>query len=218
MAIGHHGINGPFRGKVGTIVGYTLNGQQVMRAVGKRKRPFTKLELLNQAKMKAVSKFLGPINTVVKFGYQREAPPGSRVGAFQLAQSYVRKNAIDYDEEESPFVNPAKVLISRGDLEPPRNGRATYEDNRLTIRWDHQSGNARGEDRLLLLLYDGDMFRYLREVGAARREGTETVVIDALRTIKQPVHVYAAFQNSFSDRISDSVYCGALMPGEAGGH
>ena len=211
MAIGHRGINGPFSGKVGSIVGYTLNGQQVMRAVGKRKRPFTALELLNQAKMKAVSKFLGPIKTVVKFGYQREAPPGSRVGAFQLAQSYVRKNAIDFDAEDQPFVNPAKVLISRGDLEPPLNCTATYEDNRLTVSWE-PTGNVRGHDRLLLLLYGGNLFRHLHEAGAARREGTETVVIDALRSIKQPVHVYAAFQNAFTDRISDSVYCGALMP------
>src|SRR5690554_2902531 len=116
MAIGYQGINGPFRGKVGTVVGYSLNGQQVMRAVGKRTKPFTALELLNQAKMKAVSKFLAPIQPVVKFGYQRVAPAGSRVGAFQLAQSYVRKNAIDMDDEGQPFVNPAKVLISRGPL------------------------------------------------------------------------------------------------------
>src|SRR3546814_19762145 len=116
--------------------------------------------------MKAVSKFLGPINFIVKFGDQREAPPGSRVGAFQLAQSYVRKNAIDYDEEENPFVNPAKVLISRGDLEPPLNGVATYEGNRLTVSWE-KSGTAWGEDRILLLLYDGYMFGYLRAVGGA---------------------------------------------------
>src|SRR5690606_31445588 len=125
--------------------GYTLNGEQVMRSVGKRIKPFTPLELLNQAKMKAVSKFLSPIQNIVKFGYQQEAPPGSRVGSFQLAQSYVRKNAIDLDEEDKPFVNPAKVLISRGTLEPPLNSTATYEDNRLTIHWE-QSGNAWGED------------------------------------------------------------------------
>src|SRR5690606_24188825 len=149
MAIGHHGINGPFRGKVGTIVGYTLNGQQVMRAVGKRKRPFTKLELLNQAKMKAVSKFLGPINTIVKFGFRREAPPGSRVGPFQLAQSHARKNAIAVDEAQLPFIDPAKVLISRGALEPPLNCTVQREAHRLTLRWE-RSGQSSGSDRLMV--------------------------------------------------------------------
>jgi len=211
MAIGYQGINGPFRGKIGVVVGYTLNGEQVMRSVGKRIKPFTPLELLNQAKMKAVSKFLSPIQNIVKFGYQQEAPPGSRVGAFQLAQSYVRKNAIDLDEEDKPFVNPAKVLISRGTLEPPLNAKAEQEDDRLTIHWE-QSGNAWGEDRLVLLLYDGYLFRHFRESGAARKEGVESLVLDAWHRIEQPVHVYAAFRNAFSGRISDSVYCGVLTP------
>lgn len=215
MAINYGGINGSFSGKVGSIVGYNLNGQQVMRSVGRRTRPFTVLELLNQAKMKAVSEFLAPIKPFIKFGYQREAPPGSRVGAFQLAQSYVRKNAIDLDEEDKPFVNPAKVLISRGTLKPPLNCTAAYEDDRLTIHWEQSGG--RGNDRLLLLLYDGALFRHFRESGAERREGSETLVIKHLRFIEKPVHVYAAFRGTFFDTISDSVYCGALMPGEAGG-
>lgn len=215
MAINHGGINGPFSGKVGSIVGYNLNGQQVMRSVGRRTKPFTVLELLNQAKMKAVSEFLAPIKPFVKFGYQREAPPGSRVGAFQLAQSYVRKNAIDFDAEDKPFVNPAKVLISRGILKPPLNCTAAYEDDRLTIHWEQSDGG--GDDRLLLLLYDGGHFRHFQEIGAERREGSETLVIKNLRFIKKPVHVYAAFRDTFFDTISDSVYCGALMPGEAGG-
>ncbi|MEC3880775.1 DUF6266 family protein [Parapedobacter sp. 10938] len=216
MAIGHQGINGPFRGKIGAVVGYTLNGEQVMRSVGKRIKPFTPLELLNQAKMKAVSKFLSPIQNIVKFGYQQEAPPGSRVGAFQLAQSYVRKNAIDLDEEDKPFVNPAKVLISRGTLGPPLNATAELEGNRLTIRWEHPEAGW-GEDRLVLLLYDGYLFRHFRESGAERKEGIESLVLDALRRIEQPVHVYAAFRNAFSGEISDSVYCGVLTPPETSG-
>ncbi len=214
MAINHGGINGPFSGKVGSIVGYNLNGQQVMRSVGRRTRPFTVLELLNQAKMKAVSEFLAPIKPFVKFGYQREAPPGSRVGAFQLAQSYVRKNAIDFDGEDKPYVNPAKVLISRGTLAPPLNGAVSYEGDWLTIHWDQSGGGD--NDRLLLLLYDGGFFRHFQEIGAERQEGSETLEIKYLRLIKKPVHVYAAFRDTFSDRISDSVYCGVLMPAETG--
>ncbi len=214
MAIAAQGINGAFSGKVGSVVGYQLNGQQVMRSVGRRTRPFTELELLNQAKMKVVSEFLAPIKPFVKFGYQREAPPGSRVGPFQLAQSYVRKNAVDLDDERKPFVNPAKVLISMGKLEPPLNCTLEHEGKRLTLRWDH-SGQASGVDRLMLLLYDGDMFRYFREIGAERREEMETLEIDLLRFMEKPVHVYAAFRGTMVDEISDSVYCGVIEPMEA---
>lgn len=209
MAVAQQGINGPFSGKVGSVVGYKLNGQQVMRSVGRRTKPFTALELLNQAKMSVVSEFLGPIKPFVKFGYQREAPPGSRVGPFQLAQSYVRKNAVDIDDEGKPFVNPAKVLISQGKLEPPLSGTVKRENNQLTIRWE-QSGQASKADRLMLLLYDGSMFRYFRELGAERHEGMETLELDLLRFAENPIYVYAAFRNTMFDKISDSVYCGTV--------
>ncbi|WP_262245136.1 DUF6266 family protein [Parapedobacter soli] len=211
MAIAHGGINGPFSGKVGTVVGYTLNGQQVMRMVGRRKRPFTALELLNQAKMRAVSKFLAPIKPFVKFGYQREAPPGSRVGAFQLAQSYVWKNAIVVNDGGEVFVDPAKVLISRGTLAPPLNATVELEDTRFTIRWE-QSDGARGDDRLMFLLYDGGTFRHFQEIGAERKAGMESKEISWLRFAENPIHVYAAFRDTFFDRISDSVHCGVLTP------
>lgn len=209
MAIAKQGINGPFSGKIGSIIGYELNGQQVMRSVGRRIKPFSQLELLNQAKMKVVSEFLGPIKPFIKFGYQREAPPGSRVGAFQLAQSYVRKNAVELDEEMKPFVNPAKVLISRGNLEPPLNCTAEREGSRLILRWE-RSGRTGSTDRLMVLLYDGYLFRVFREIGAERSEQQEILEVKQLLFMENPVHVYAAFRHPMLDEISNSVHCGVL--------
>ncbi len=211
MAIAEQGINGPFRGKVGSVIGYQLNGQNVMRSISKpRKRPFTERELLNQAKMKVTSQFLERIRFYVKFGFRGEAPEGSRVGAFQLAQSQVRKHALEIDSEGKPFVNPAKVLISKGNLEPPLNCSVTAEGDRLFFRWDYlESG---GYHRLLTLAYDGDSFHFFRDVGAERRSGQDTWDLHDLDLLEQPLHVYAAFRNTMTDEISDSVYCGAIEP------
>ncbi len=210
MAIAEQGINGPFRGKVGSIIGYTLNGQNVMRSIGRRKRPFTELELLNQAKMKVTSKFLSGIKPFVKFGFRGEAPEGSRVGAFQLAQSHVRKHALDIDSEGNPFVDPAKVLISKGSLEPPLNCRVRREGNRLIFHWDYP--NRYGYHRLLTLAYDADLFRLFRDLGAERSKGEDVWDVAHLDFLEKPLHVYAAFRSTISDEISDSVYCGAIMP------
>src|SRR5690606_18725893 len=148
MAIVEQGINGPFRGKVGSVIGYQLNGQNVMRSIGRRRtKPFTELELLNQARMKVTSEFLRPIKPFVKFGFREVAPEGSRVGAFQLAQSHVRKHALDFDAEGKPFVNPAKVLISKGSLEPPRNCRVRRDGNQLIFTWDPTGGAGRASCR-----------------------------------------------------------------------
>lgn len=210
MAIVKQGINGAFIGKVGAVVGYELGGQNVMRAIGRRTKPFTPLELLNQAKMKAVSEFLSPIKPYVKFGFQREAPPGSRVGAFQLAQSYTRKNAIEVDENDYAFVNPAKVLISKGDIDPPLNCTVEREGNRLTFRWDCVS-TRRSSDRLMILLYNHqDCYRVFRELGAERKAQEDSWEIEHLQLITTPIHVYTAFRDTLNDRISDSAYCGVI--------
>ena len=42
MAIIKNGILGGFSGKVGTVVGYTLYDQDIIRGLGERKAPFTR--------------------------------------------------------------------------------------------------------------------------------------------------------------------------------
>ena len=212
MAIVEQGITGAFIGKVGTVIGYQLNGQNVMRSIGRRRtKPFSELELLNQAKMKVTSEFLRPIKSFIKFGFREVAPEGSRVGAFQLAQSHVRKQALDFDAEGKPFVNPAKVLISKGSLEPPRNCRITQDGNRLIFNWDPANGAE--YHRLLTLAYDGDSFRFFRNLGAERGSGEDVWDLSHLDLLERPLHVYAAFRSTVSDKISDSVYCGTIQPG-----
>lgn len=208
MAIAKQGITGAFSGKIGSIIGYEVGGQNVMRTVGRRTKPFSAQELLNQAKMKAVSEFLRPIKPYVKFGFQQAAPPGSRVGAFQLAQSHTRKNAVELNAANQPVVNPERVLISTGPLVPPQRCTVLREGNRLVFQWDFLGQGA--SDRLVALLYDGMQFSFFREVGAERSTLTDSWEVDRLHVLKTPVHVYVAFRDTISNRISDSLYCGAV--------
>lgn len=209
MAIAKYGINGAFSGKIGSVIGYEVGGQHVMRTVGKRTKPFTERELLNQAKTKAVSEFLKPIKPYIQLGFRPAAPPGSRIGAFQLAQSYTYRHAIEVDAESKPYVRPEKVLVSNGKLLPPQNITVSREGNRLTFQWDFPGGNG-GFDRLMVLLYDGSQFSFFREIGADRHDLQDTWAIEHLSHIKTPMHVYAAFRDTVSGGISDSVYCGVV--------
>jgi len=207
MAIAKNGINGKFSGKVGTVIGYQLGNQNIIRTVGERRKPFSPLELLNQAKMKAVSEFLSPIKPIIKFGFKREASLGGRIGAFQLAQSYTRKYAIDLDDEGKPFVNPEKVLISRGEVQPPYQCTVQRDGHQLTVQWNPVVEN---DDRLVVLLYDLEFYREFRYLGAERKEGIECWEQENLKNTNKPVHVYVAFRNVYLETISDSVYCGTI--------
>ncbi|MEH6304067.1 DUF6266 family protein [Olivibacter sp. CPCC 100613] len=208
MAIAKNGINGKFSGKVGSIIGYQLGDQNVIRTVGERRKPFSPLEILNQKKMKVVSNFLAPIRPFIKFGFRREVEKGSRVGAFQLAQSYTRKYAIDIDPEGEPFVNPEKVLISKGAVDPPHRCTVLREGNQITLQWE--SAKSGGDHRLTVFLYDTNMYREFRELGAQREEEREVWEQSNLHSANGPIHVYAAFRNLLTEEISDSVYCGVI--------
>lgn len=209
MAIAKNGITGAFSGKIDSIVGYELNGQNVIRSVGVRRKKATLLEQLNRAKMKVTSEFLSPIKPYIKFGFKREAPVGSRIGAFQLAQSYTRKNAIDLDAADQPYVNPEKVLISKGPLTPPHRCTVERDGTQLTFRWELIDRGG-WNDRLMVLLYDMDTLRDFREIGARRKDQTDVWENDLLRFTDKPVHVYVAFRDTLFDTVSDSVYCGVV--------
>jgi len=213
MAILKDGINGPFSGKVGSIVGYQLNGQTVIRGLPKvvRRKP-TALTLLNRARMKAVSEFLKPLKQVIDFGYRNIAPQGSRVGTFQAAQSHTFRNAIDYGEDNVPYINPEKVLVFRGDLMKPPLLAVTREENNIHIQWDTvQYKYKRGI--LLVMAYaieNGQI--WFDEGGAKISEGSFTWDLgEAASSARYPhLHIYVGFYDVVCNELSDSVYGGCV--------
>src|SRR5258708_11324291 len=92
MAKLSQGINGPFFGKVGTVVGYTWKGIPVMRALPQdRKKPFTPKELNQQAKFRIMNKFLKPAKTLLNVTFAHLAV---QMSPFNKAFSYNIKNAL----------------------------------------------------------------------------------------------------------------------------
>ncbi|WP_164112647.1 MULTISPECIES: DUF6266 family protein [Sphingobacterium] len=210
MAILKDGINGPFSGKVGSVVGYELNGQAIIRGLPNYvKRKPSPLALINRNRMKAVSKFLAPINETIKFGYKNLAPPGSRIGAFQKAQSYIFKTALEYNEDTIPYVNPEKVLVFRGNLQIPIVTSLNRNKNKLTIAWEAQ----RYQDKhynILLLAYDIEKEVSIYDGGASTISGQlEWQLPEHFSKIEQ-LHIYFGVLDMFTGEMSDSVYAGCI--------
>lgn len=209
MAILKEGINGPFSGKVGSIVGYQLNGQTIIRGLPSNvKGKPTELALINRGKMKAVSKFLTPLKPVIKFGYKYLAPAGSRVGPFQTAQSYHFKNAIDFDENTVPYVNPEKALMFRGDLTPLQNVEVKRENDILEFNWDKDI-NRNCEGNLVIVAYPVGGFCDFSNGDAKVSDSTFRWKLDQTAG-KENLHIYVGVYNIFQDKLSDSVYCGCF--------
>lgn len=210
MAILKDGINGPFSGKVGSIVGYELNGQAIIRGLPRYiKRKPSPLTVINRNRMKAVSKFLKPIKDVIKLGYKNLAPPGSRVGAFQTAQSHIFKTALDYDEETIPYVNPEKALIFRGDLPVPIVTSLTRVGNNLTIEWDSQQ-YAKNHFNLLALAYCLENEWSFYDSGNTTYSGQLNWDLPTHFNSFAHIHVYIAVIDIFTGKMSDSCYAGSI--------
>ncbi|NGM65964.1 DUF6266 family protein [Sphingobacterium sp. SGR-19] len=213
MAILKDGIHGPFSGRVGNVVGYELNGQAIVRSLPSRpKRKPTKLAALNQQRMKVVSQFLRPIKPIINWGYKDLAPSGSRIGSFQQAQSYIFKNALDYDadNENAPYVNPEKVLLFRGEQTPPRNPQVRREGKILVFEWDSSYTGLRDEI-FVAAIYDGKNIFDLLSSGpdlSARSYAWEPFGNTMMG--KVPFHVYVGSKNTLTDKLSDSVYLGVV--------
>ncbi|MCY4778430.1 DUF6266 family protein [Sphingobacterium sp. UT-1RO-CII-1] len=212
MAILKAGANGPFSGKVGSIVGYELYGQGIIRSLPRKSnRPPTKLQIINRARIKVCSAFLSEMKKVIAFGYQYAVPEGSRFGTFQQAQSYILKNSLDYDEDGMPYVNPEKVLFFRGDLPVPSRLEFEVHEKGLLFRWAHDAA-LYDSDQLVAMFYNpeqnqGDILMN----GAIYKKGEYLWEMDIERLITEgSCHVYAGFHSPLHKQMSNSVYCGSF--------
>src|SRR5882672_1771151 len=128
------GINGPFVGKVGTVVGSTWYGIPYMKAKhSKRTKRISKKEKQNRSKFAMAHSWLQPLLGFVREGFKNFSP---RSRGFNAAKSHLLKNAFEGLQPDIS-INPALVKLSAGDL--PLPGDITAEKSgpsKIIFTWD----------------------------------------------------------------------------------
>lgn len=195
------GINGAFRGKVGTVVGYTRNGVGIMRSLPKKstKAPSQK-QLDNQKKMKVAQEWLTHLIIYVRVGFKNYS---QKQHAFGNALSYLKLHAI----KEDLTVDPAKVLISWGDLPEPISARVrNTKPGVLEITW---KAIPKDTDHVMVAVLHKDADKTFGDVcGAKRSAGKHIQKYEGLAGEK--MHVYLGFMSQERDKCSNSVYLGMV--------
>lgn len=195
-----NGIMGAFRGKVGTVVGYTRNGEGIMRSLPRKisKEP-TQDQLDNRQKMAACQAWLSFITPFVRIGFKHYS---KKQHGFGSALSYLKLNAMT----DEFTVDPSKALISFGDLPQPISPAVSNsESGVLEITWEAVPGDT---DRALVLAYDGSSEYRGDLCGARRSEGKLALDCEDKKGLE--MHVYLGFVSEERDRCSTSVYLGKL--------
>jgi hypothetical protein len=209
MATYYNGINGPFIGKVGTVVGYILNGKPVMRGLRKHKRTGKEPdEEANQFTFRDLHHWLHPLIDFLRVGFKNYG----KSHAYNGAKSYNRIHAMEIVEETEVF-NPSKVLVSYGDLPMPENLAVQLTESGLECTWTIPavSDFSADYDQLMLLAYDDQAGKArMKLTGQFRNAGRDVLQLRHFSEPGNSFHVFAAFVASDRSRVSNSRYMGVF--------
>ncbi|MGK6351015.1 DUF6266 family protein [Parapedobacter sp. DT-150] len=211
------GIHGHVHGKVGGVVFYTANGQNIARSLPRatrKKRKPTALQALQRERFKVMQDWLRPLLRVVKVGFGKYAPP--RTG-HNAAMSYNLTHAVVYNEEASRYeVNPEAFAFSGGPLAAPLNASAVQDGNTVRFSWENPGGrDIRYTTRTMLLLCKpGSGTCHYKTYGNAAGVGMDTLDVRGYYLPGDTCHAYMAFIDEETGAVSDSVYAGSFVLGD----
>lgn len=198
-----NGINGPFVGKAGSVIGYTVNGVGYLKGLYKKRTKKPKEgEILNRRKFAAAQAWLHLVTDFVRVGFKGY---NERFQGFTAAKSWLMKNCIQVIDGEIR-IDPSLVKISSGNLPLPENIQCSLQEpNTFRISWAPSWERGLLSDQAMVMAYDQKHSPYGVIYGNDRTTGEELV---SVYPSSEPYHVYLAFIAADRSRQSDSVYLG----------
>ncbi|WP_316813966.1 DUF6266 family protein [Pedobacter heparinus] len=205
------GILGPFRGKVGTVVGSSWNGQFYLKSVPDfgDYQPST-AQLNVQAKLAFVTGFLKPLKPVLNIGYKHF---NKGMTPMNKATSYHLKNAVTGTSALNFAIDYTKVMFSEGNLPMADQTEVNVTVvNKLDFVWvdDSDVDSNNDTDLAAFLVINPAKGSYTRIFGAAPRSA-EAYVLDLPGYSGDEVQVYIAFISADGKQVSDSFYVGEFI-------
>ena len=203
------GINGPFSGKVGTVVGYLWNGKAVIRGLpSKINTPPTEKQLAQRAKFAMMRKFLIRLKNLLNISFSNQAV---QMTGFSKGFSYNLKNALigTYPNLE---INYSMVSLGRGDLVNIASAEViSSETGQIKFSWTDNSGlgQALPDDNAFVAAYNQQTgsWKYLLNAGN-RKSGS--CIINLTGFGGMIAHTYIGFISANGKDITDTLYSGSV--------
>jgi hypothetical protein len=210
MGISKNGPNGPVTGRVGNLVYYMLNGQPVVRSIGKITKAASVPQLSARKITRISSKRLKMFKAFLKVGFSIEIT-GTTQNAFNMAVS-VNKRAMMTGVYPNFQVDYSKLVLSRGILKPGEELNVSATDEAIFFTWKAEEKMAWPEstDLVMMLAYFPELDRTIVKIsGNARNTGADQMPIPpSLKDAHS--ETYIAFVAADRLQVSDSTYLGSL--------
>lgn len=204
-----NGILGGFSGKVGSVVGSTWKGINVIKsAPGKRTGTPSAKQLAQQSKFRVVIKFLRTFSALLAVTFRGYTSGESGINA---AFSYNYHNAVTgvYPDLSIDY---SKVLVSRGNLSNVTDPKvAAGLAGKLNFSWTNNggTGNVSDSDQAVLVAYCPATKQSVYSLDSALRKAG-TAILDVTVFSGQPVETWLAFITTDGNEVSDSYYAGTV--------
>jgi hypothetical protein len=209
MGIFSKGLFGAFRGKVGSIVGSTWKGVEVVRSKpAARKGNFSADQLQQQAKFSLMIKFLRPLSPLLNQAYGATAV---QMTGINKAFAYNIMNAVA-GVYPAFTINYPKIQLGQGNLtEAELPAASSAAAGKLSINWTDNSGNgsAQAADIAFIAIYCEDLNRWFyKQNAAARSDGA--VALDVPAFSGKKVQTYLGFVSAKGKQVSTGLFAGEV--------
>lgn len=199
-----NGIFGGVNGKVGNLIGYNLNGQQVVRTIGINNKPLSEKQLNNRLQMKVIMQFFHQMDTLIRTGFSPKAKNTTK-NYHNLAIAYNKPNALTgfYPNVAIDF---SKIIISVGELEQPKIIKATLTDNQVEFTWE----STKNTDQVVLLAYAPATKQMVFEASGAKRAIGKEILNLKPGMENVTLALYISFVSNDRLKVANSLYLGTL--------
>jgi hypothetical protein len=202
-----NGITGVFIGRIGNIVGYMLNGKNIIRNIGKS-GPHNDNQKANETKLGIISSLAKVLDEFLAFGFKnskRKAGTSIRSYAIGLNKKVAVKGK--YPKQKIDF---KKLIVSEGSVAAPKNASVKLNGRNLEFSWeaDIDADGADERDQVMLLAYLPEGAKAIKVLSGARR--TEEYQKLKLPGSKKDyeIEVYMSYIADDRSAASPSVYLG----------
>jgi len=201
---------GPANGKISRMVFYQLNGQQIIRGLGEKKKFTSEKVLAQNQSMRLLMQFFNKIKPFIKAGFKNDAT-GTIYNYHNLATAHNRTHAIAF-RDNVPYIRFEQVLLSRGTAPIPQNPTVALSTAGLQFSWSVTDDLPwiTNQDQVMILAWFPEVCGAIYSVaGASRQNGTDLLPLPASYQNLQ-METYIAFVSQDRESVSNSIYMGSI--------
>jgi len=200
------GINGPFRGKAGSVIGSNWRKVNYIKGLPqfKNKRAASANQLLERRKFALLNRFFDPISTVLEIGFKQFT---SRATGRNVAISYNYDHVFLIDGAHVTLDFPA-LQFSHGSLFTAGDEQAQVNGDVLYITWDPETyGMGRSmDDKAHIVLYEETREIFYSVGRPLRHEGAAQFMNNVLTLRPLKLHLWLFFVDRAGKQVSRTVY------------